>query len=153
MARRAAAWARLIVDFRPEVTRVFRRELTRLEVMFRGSGLGQDIIVLPLFPCRYGWTGFEAEAVVSGLQNVAAVGEAVEECGRHLGIAEDRCPFAEAQVRVDDDARAFVELAQQMEEQCAAATIAGIETARMIRIGQFGVSGITAFQQFAEFAA
>ena len=35
----------------------------------------------------------------------------------------------------------------------AAATIAGIETARMIRIGQFGVSGITAFQQFAEFAA
>lgn len=35
----------------------------------------------------------------------------------------------------------------------AAATIAGIETAHMIRKGQFGADGLTAFQQFAVFAA
>jgi putative transposase len=35
----------------------------------------------------------------------------------------------------------------------ATATIAGIETAHMIRKGQFGANGITAFQQFAQLAA
>jgi len=34
----------------------------------------------------------------------------------------------------------------------AAATIAGIETAQMIRKGQFDVNGLTAFQQFAALA-
>ena len=62
------------VDFHAEVTQVFHRELTHLEVMFRGSVLGQDIIVLPLFSSCYDGTGFEAEAVISGLQDVAAVG-------------------------------------------------------------------------------
>jgi len=108
------------VDFHPEVTRVFHRELTHLEVMFRWSGLGQDIVALPLFPGRYGGTGFEAEAVVAGLQDVAAMGQAIEECRRHFGIAKDGGPFAEAQVRGDDDAGPLVEFAQQMEEQRAA---------------------------------
>jgi putative transposase len=35
----------------------------------------------------------------------------------------------------------------------AAATIAGIETAHMIRKGQFGSNGLTAAQQFAALAA
>lgn len=35
----------------------------------------------------------------------------------------------------------------------AAATLAGIETAHMIRKGQFQTNGLTAFQQFAELAA
>ena len=69
-----AAFEWLIVDFHAEVTQVFHRELTHLEVMFRGSVLGQDIIVLPLFSSCYDGTGFEAEAVISGLQDVAAVG-------------------------------------------------------------------------------
>ena len=43
--------------------------------------------------------------------------EAVEQRRRHLGIAEHGGPFAEAQVRRDDDAGALVELAEQMEEQ------------------------------------
>ena len=66
------------VDFHLEVTQVFHRELTHLEVMFRGSGLGQDIVALLLFSRSYSGTGFEAEAVVAGLQDVAAVGQAVE---------------------------------------------------------------------------
>ena len=48
------------------------------------------------------------------------MGEAVEQRGRHLGIAEYGGPLSEAQIRRDDDARALVELAEQMEEQCAA---------------------------------
>ena len=59
---------------------------------------------------------FEPEAVVSGLEDVAVMGEPVEERGGHLGIAEHAGPFAEAQVRGDDDAGAFVEFAQQMEQ-------------------------------------
>jgi len=69
---------------------------------------------------RYSCTRFEVEAVVSGLQDVAAVGQAVEECSCHPGIAEDGGPFTTAQVRGDDDAGAFVKLAQQMEEKRAA---------------------------------
>ena len=45
------------------------------------------------------------------------MGEPVEQCGGHLGIAEHCGPFAEAEVGGDDDASAFVKLAQQMEEQ------------------------------------
>ena len=45
------------------------------------------------------------------------MGEAVEQGGGHLGIAEDRGPFAEAEVGCDDDACALVKLAQQVEEQ------------------------------------
>jgi hypothetical protein len=61
---------------------------------------------------------------------VAAVGEAVEQGRGHLGVrcpamvckqtmrgAKDRGPFAEAKVRGDHDAGAFVEFAQQMEQQ------------------------------------
>lgn len=35
------------VDFHPEVTRAFHRELTRLKVMFYGLCLGQDMQGLP----------------------------------------------------------------------------------------------------------
>ncbi|MNU06033.1 hypothetical protein D3C72_2510680 [compost metagenome] len=58
----------------------------------------------------------EAEAVVSCFQDVAVMGKPVEQRGRHLGVAEDACPFAEAQVGRDDDAGVLVKLAQQMEE-------------------------------------
>lgn len=43
------------------------------------------------------------------------MGKAVEQGRGHLGITEDRCPLAEAQVSGDDDACAFVALAQQMD--------------------------------------
>ena len=59
----------------------------------------------------------EAEAVVSGFEDVAMMSEPVEQRGRHLCIAEHAGPFAEAQVGGDDEAGALVEFAQQMEEQ------------------------------------
>ena len=48
------------------------------------------------------------------------MGQAVEERGCHLGVAEDARPFAKGQVGGDDDGSALVEPADQMKEQLAA---------------------------------
>jgi hypothetical protein len=63
---------------------------------------------------------FEAEAVVSGFEDVAAVGKTIKQRGRHLRVAEHGGPLAEAEIGRDDDAGALVELAEQMEEQGSA---------------------------------
>lgn len=44
----------------------------------------------------------------------------VQQSGCHLGVAEDRGPFAKAEVGGDDDAGALIKLAQQVEEQRSA---------------------------------
>ena len=62
----------------------------------------------------------EAPAFVAGFDDVAAVSEPVEQGGGHLGIAEHRRPFAEGQIGRDDDRGAFVEPADEMEEQLTA---------------------------------
>jgi hypothetical protein len=64
--------------------------------------------------------GLETPAIVSGLDDVAVVGEPVEQRGRHLGITKDRRPFAEGEVCGDDDGGSLVELAYEMEEQLSA---------------------------------
>ena len=81
-------------------------------------------------PCS--GAGLEAPALVAGLDDVAVVGEAVEERGRHLGVAEDGGPFAEVEVRRDDDRGALVEAADQVEEQLAAGLREG-EIAELIQ--------------------
>jgi hypothetical protein len=48
-------------------------------------------------------SAFEAPAVVSGLDDIAVVGQAIEQRGRHLGITEDARPFTEGEVGGDDD--------------------------------------------------
>ena len=45
----------------------------------------------------------EAPGFVSGLDDLAMMGEAVEQRGGHLGIAEDARPFAEGEIGGDDD--------------------------------------------------
>ena len=45
------------------------------------------------------------------------MGETVEECRRHLGVAEDGGPFSERQVGGDDDGGALVEPADEMEDE------------------------------------
>ena len=47
------------------------------------------------------------------------MGQPIEQCRRHLGIAEHVGPFCEAEVRGDDDAGLLVELGEQMEQECA----------------------------------
>ena len=86
-------------------------------MMVSGSGVRQ---VSRFLLCGFGSfprAVLETEPVVSGFENVAAVGEMVEQRGRHLGVAEYGGPLAEAEISRDDDAGALVELAQQMEEQ------------------------------------
>lgn len=48
------------------------------------------------------------------------VRDAIEECGGHFGISEYGDPFGEGEVGCDDQRCFFVELADQMEQQCAA---------------------------------
>ena len=48
------------------------------------------------------------------------VGEAIEECGRHLGIAEVATPFAEAEAGGDQHARLLIRPGEQMEQQSIA---------------------------------
>lgn len=63
---------------------------------------------------------FEAEAVVSGFEDMAMMGKPIQQRRGHLGVTEDAGPFAEAEVCRDDDAGSLVELAQQMEEHSTA---------------------------------
>src|ERR1700730_8270120 len=48
------------------------------------------------------------------------MGQAVEQRGGHLGVAEDRGPLAEGEVGSDDNRGLLIEAADQMEEQLAA---------------------------------
>ena len=59
-----------------------------------GASAGRCVIV---------GSALEAPAVVAGLDDVAVVGQAIEQRGRHLGIAEDARPFAEGEIGGDDD--------------------------------------------------
>lgn len=66
------------------------------------------------------------------------MGEAIEERRRHLGVAEHAGPFAEAEIGRDDDAGAFVELAQQVEEQGAAGS-AERQIAKLVEDDEIGM--------------
>ena len=68
---------------------------------------------------RRSGSAFEAPAVVAGLDDVAVVSEAVEQCGGHLGVAEHARPFAEGEIGGDDDRGSLVEPADEMEEELA----------------------------------
>ena len=59
------------------------------------------------------------------------MGEAVEQCGGHFGIAKDLDPFPEGQIG-GDQRGLFVEFADQMEEQGAAGLREG-QVAQLIR--------------------
>jgi hypothetical protein len=62
----------------------------------------------------------EAPAFVSCLDDVAVMGEAIEQRRRHLGIDEDTGPFAESEIGRDDDRGPLVETADQVEQQLPA---------------------------------
>jgi hypothetical protein len=63
---------------------------------------------------------FEPPAFVAGLHDLAVMGEAIEERCRHFGIAEDAGPFGEGEIGGDDDGRALVKPADQVEEKLPA---------------------------------
>jgi hypothetical protein len=62
----------------------------------------------------------EAPALVACLDDVAVMGETVEQCGGHLWIAEHARPLAEGKIGGDDDRGALVEAADGVEQQLPA---------------------------------
>lgn len=69
-----------------------------------------------------GWSGavLEAPGLVSGLDDLAVMRQAIEQRSGHLRVAEDGGPISERQVCGDDDRGAFVKPAEQVEEQLSA---------------------------------
>ena len=47
------------------------------------------------------------------------VGQPVQQCGGHLGVAEHPGPLAEAEIGGDDDAGSLVKFAEQVEQERA----------------------------------
>src|SRR5438105_14384924 len=78
---------------------------------------------------------FEAPAFIPSFNNVAMVGETIEKCGCHLGVAEDDRPFAKGQIGGDDDRGALIELAHEMEEQLHA-SLSERQIAKLIENGE-----------------
>jgi len=66
---------------------------------------------------------FEAPAFVAGLDDVAMMGEPVEQGRGHFGVAEHAGPFAEGEVGGNDNRGFFVEPADEVEQQLAADAI------------------------------
>ena len=87
----------------------------------RSATGGASSVNPSLSTCRWRSAAvLEPPAVVAGLDDIAKVGNAVEQCSRHLGVAEHGGPFAEREVGGDDHRGPFVELADEMEQQLAA---------------------------------
>jgi hypothetical protein len=79
----------------------------------------------------------EAPALVAGLDDVAVVGEAIEQGAGHFRIAKNTWPFAKGEIGRDDDRGSFIEPADQVEEQLAARLSEGqIAEFRRDRIGR-----------------
>ena len=75
----------------------------------------------------------EPPAIVAGLDDLAVVGEAIEQRGGHFGVDEDARPFSEGEIGGDDHGGALVEFADQMEEQLPA-SLKRMVTARSARV-------------------
>jgi hypothetical protein len=63
---------------------------------------------------------FESPAIVAGLDDIAMVGQAVEQRGCYRGVAEHAGPFAEGEIGGDDHGRALVDSADEMEQELVA---------------------------------
>ena len=78
------------------------------------------------------------------------MGEAVQERGGHLGVPEDAWPFTEGEVGGDDDGRAFVKFADEVEQELAASLGEG-EIAKFVQDDE--VEAVQVISQAALFAA
>src|SRR5208283_4339650 len=80
-----------------------KRDVTKSKVMRQRSG-----------------AVLEAPALVPGLDDVAMVGEAIEQRGGHFWVAEHSRPFAEGEIGGDQDRGTLVEPADEVEEELSA---------------------------------
>jgi hypothetical protein len=51
---------------------------------------------------------FKVIRLITGFDNVAMMGQPVQQCGGHLRVTEHRAPFRERQVGCNDHAGAFI---------------------------------------------
>ncbi len=95
----------LHLNYQVEMGWVFQRELSHLQVIFLVSCCGQDMTGLLVFCRNCGRACFAGKVVVSSLQYVASVGQAIVQHGCHLGVPEYRAPLFATQpgnVALDD---------------------------------------------------
>ena len=71
---------------------------------------------------------FEAPALVAGFDDFAGMGQPVEECRRHLGVAKDAGPFAKSEIGGDNDRGSLVDPADQMKQELSAGLREGQES-------------------------
>ncbi|GAB5415722.1 MAG: hypothetical protein Cons2KO_33250 [Congregibacter sp.] len=64
--------------------------------------------------------------------------ESIQQCRRHLLVYKYRRPFSEAKIGRDDDARALVEFADQVEQQ-SAACLTDRQVTQFIEYDEIGV--------------
>ena len=64
-------------------------------------------------------SAFEPPAIVAGLDDVAVMGQSVEQRCGHFGVAEHAGPFAECEIGGHDDGGALIEPADEVEEKLA----------------------------------
>ena len=62
---------------------------------------------------------FESPVVVTGLDDVAVMGQPAEQRGDHFGAAEHAGPFSERKISGDDDGGTPIEPADEMEGDLA----------------------------------
>ncbi len=90
--------------------------MTRVKGISRAVGGWSSGQFLPL---RFGGASFEAKAIVSGFEDMAVVGQPIEQGRGHFGVAEYAGPFREAEVGGDHHAGLLVKLGEQMEQKRA----------------------------------
>jgi hypothetical protein len=62
---------------------------------------------------------FEAERIVAGFQDIAVVGDSIQQGRGHFGVAKNRHPFGKGQIRGDDQRGLLVKLTDQVKQQRA----------------------------------
>ena len=92
----------------------------------------------------------EAPGLVAGVDDVCLVGDAVDDGFGEAGVGEDLGPFAEGQVGGDDQAAAFVALADDLEDELGGA-FGQVQVSELVKDHQLG-AGVAADDP-GEFAA
>ena len=84
---------------------------------------------------------FESPAVIAGLNDVAVMGQPIEQRSSHLGVTKHAGPLAEGEIGGDDDGGALVEPADKVEQKLTARLeTAGDALSRQCSRGMFSRS-------------
>jgi hypothetical protein len=80
----------------------------------------------------------EAPRIIAGFNDVAVMGQPIQQRRRHLGVAKYGWPFRKAKVGGDCDTGALVQLRQQMEQQRTAG-LAKRQIAQLVKNHEVGI--------------